>query len=124
LFYIRSKTEAVSALTAEDGDEIVDQEQFGPILPVIRYSDVDEVVARANASPYGLGASVWSGDVDRALTVANRIESGSVWVNQHIAIGPHVPMAGVKSSGLGVEQAEEGLAEYTQLSVISVARGG
>lgn len=107
-----------------DGDQIVDEEQFGPILPVIRFSDVDDVVARANASPYGLGASVWSRDVDRALAVAERIESGSVWVNQHVAIGPHIPMAGVKSSGLGVEQAEEGLAEYTQLSVINVARGG
>ena len=107
-----------------DGDEIVDQEQFGPILPVISYSDIDDVVARANASPYGLGASVWSRDVERAITVANRIESGSVWVNQHVAIGPHIPMAGVKSSGLGVEQSEEGLAEYTQLSVINVARGG
>ena len=107
-----------------DGDRIVDDEQFGPILPVIRFSDVDDVVARANASPYGLGASVWSRDVGRALAVAERIESGSVWVNQHVAIGPHIPMAGVKSSGLGVEQAEEGLAEYTQLSVINVARGG
>ena len=107
-----------------DGHEIVDEEQFGPILPVIRYSDIDDVVARANASPYGLGASVWSRDVDSAVSVANRIESGSVWVNQHVAIGPHIPMAGVKSSGLGVEQAEEGLAEYTQLTVINVARGG
>lgn len=107
-----------------DGDQIVDEEQFGPILPVIRFSDIDDVVARANASPYGLGASVWSSDVDRAVTVASRIESGSVWVNQHVAIGPHIPMAGVKSSGLGVEQSEEGLAEYTQLSVINVARGG
>ena len=107
-----------------DGDQIVDEEQFGPILPVIRFSDIDDVVARANASPYGLGASVWSRDVDRALAVAERIESGSVWVNQHVAIGPHIPMAGVKSSGLGVEQAEEGLAEYTQFSVINVARGG
>ncbi len=107
-----------------DGDQIVDEEQFGPILPVIRFSDVDDVVARANASPYGLGASVWSRDVERALTVASQIESGSVWVNQHVAIGPHIPMAGVKSSGLGVEQSEEGLAEYTQLSVINVARGG
>lgn len=107
-----------------DGDQIVDEEQFGPILPVIRYSDIDDVVARANASPYGLGASVWSRDLDRAVSVANRIESGSVWVNQHVAIGPHIPMAGVKSSGLGVEQSEEGLAEYTQISVINVARAG
>lgn len=106
-----------------DGDQIVDDEQFGPILPVIRYSDIDDVITRANASPFGLGASVWSSDIDRATEIANRIESGSVWVNQHIAIGPHIPMAGVKTSGLGVEQAEEGLAEYTQLSVINIARG-
>jgi acyl-CoA reductase-like NAD-dependent aldehyde dehydrogenase len=107
-----------------DGDEIVDVEQFGPILPVIRFTDTDDVIARANASPYGLGASVWSADIDRAAAIAERIESGSVWVNQHLAIGPHVPMAGVKQSGLGVEQSLEGLAEYTQISVINVARAG
>jgi acyl-CoA reductase-like NAD-dependent aldehyde dehydrogenase len=105
-----------------DGDQIVDEEQFGPILPVVRYSDVDDVIARANASPYGLGASVWSSNVDRATAIASRIDSGSVWVNQHIAIGPHIPMAGSKSSGIGVEQAEEGLAEYSQISVINIAR--
>ena len=58
----------------------------------------------------------------RAADIAARIESGQVWVNQHIAIGPHIPMAGFKNSGLGVEQAEEGLAEYTQLQVINIKR--
>jgi acyl-CoA reductase-like NAD-dependent aldehyde dehydrogenase len=105
-----------------DGQQIVDEEQFGPILPVIRFDTVDDVIARANASDYGLGGSVWSADVARATDVAGRIESGQVWVNQHIAIGPHIPMAGFKSSGLGVEQSVEGLAEYTQLQVINVAR--
>ncbi|WP_206243677.1 aldehyde dehydrogenase family protein [Novosphingobium terrae] len=105
-----------------DGDQIVDEEQFGPVLPVIPFSDVEEVIARANASDYGLGGSVWSSDVEKAADIAARIESGQVWVNQHIAIGPHIPMAGFKNSGLGVEQASEGLAEYTQLQVINVKR--
>lgn len=105
-----------------DGDQIVDEEQFGPILPVVPFRDVEDVIARANASEYGLGGSVWSSDVGKATAIANRIESGQVWVNQHVAIGPHIPMAGFKSSGLGVEQSVEGLSEYTQLQVINVAR--
>lgn len=105
-----------------DGMKIVDEEQFGPILPLVKFDDVEDVIARANASDYGLGGSVWSSDVAKAADIAGRIESGQVWVNQHIAIGPHIPMAGFKQSGLGVEQAEEGLAEYTQMQVINVKR--
>ena len=105
-----------------DGNSIVDEEQFGPILPVIPFSDVDDVVARANNSEYGLGGSVWSRDEERGLEIADRIESGSVWVNQHINIGPHIPMAGFKGSGVGVEQSVEGLEEYTQPQVVNVAR--
>lgn len=105
-----------------DGDRIVDEEQFGPILPLIRFDDVEDVIARANASEYGLGGSVWSKDLERAAAIAARIESGQVWVNQHIAIGPHIPMAGFKSSGLGVEQSVEGLAEYTQTQVVNIKR--
>ena len=105
-----------------DGHKIVDEEQFGPILPLIRFDDVEDVIARANASEYGLGGSVWAADTNRATDIAGRIESGQVWVNQHIAIGPHIPMAGFKGSGLGVEQSVEGLSEYTQLQVINIAR--
>ena len=105
-----------------DGDRIVDEEQFGPILPVIRFDDVEDVIARANASEYGLGGSVWSKDIARAADVASRIDSGQVWVNQHVAIGPHIPMAGFKNSGLGVEQSVEGLSEYTQLQVINIRK--
>lgn len=100
----------------------MDEEQFGPILPVIRFFDINDVIARANASETGLGGSVWSRDVNLAAAIAGRIDSGQVWVNQHIAIGPHIPMAGFKGSGLGVEQSVEGLAEYTQLQVINIAR--
>ena len=105
-----------------DGMRIVDEEQFGPILPLVKFDDVDDVIARANASDYGLGGSVWSADVDRAADIAARIESGQVWVNQHLAIGPHIPMAGFKQSGLGVEQGEEGLAEYAQVQVVNIKR--
>ena len=105
-----------------DGNSIVDEEQFGPILPVIPFSDVDDVVARANNTEYGLGGSVWSQNEKRGLEIADRIESGSVWVNQHLNIGPHIPMAGFKGSGVGVEQSVEGLEEYTQAQVVNVAR--
>lgn len=105
-----------------DGDDIVDLEQFGPILPVIKYVDTEDVIKRANNSDYGLGASVWSKDVTAATKVAERIQSGSVWVNQHINIGPHIPMAGFKSSGIGVEQSAEGLEEYTQVQVLNIAK--
>ena len=106
----------------KDGDKIVDEEQFGPILPVISFGDIEDVIARANNSDYGLGGSVHSANVEAATEIAGRIESGSVWVNQQLNIGPHIPMAGFKGSGLGVEQSTEGLAEYTQMQVINVAR--
>lgn len=106
----------------KEGDRIVDEEQFGPILPLIRFSDVNDVIERANASDYGLGASVWSSDLTRASAIANQIESGTVWINQHINIGPHVPMAGYKQSGIGVEQSQEGLEEFTQMKVVHVAK--
>lgn len=105
-----------------DGNSIVDEEQFGPILPVIPFSDVDDVINRANNTEYGLGGSVWSQNEERGLEIADRIESGSVWVNQHLNIGPHIPMAGFKGSGVGVEQSVEGLEEYTQAQVVNVAR--
>ncbi|MFK9743649.1 aldehyde dehydrogenase family protein, partial [Escherichia coli] len=65
-----------------DGHTIVDEEQFGPILPVIAFSDVDDVVRCVNSSEYGLGGSIWSKDVERAAAIAERIESGQMWVNQ------------------------------------------
>ncbi|MEM9288241.1 MAG: aldehyde dehydrogenase family protein [Pseudomonadota bacterium] len=105
-----------------DGDELVDQEQFGPVLPVIKFDDIEDVIARANNSPYGLGGSVWSADEDKAIDIAGRIESGTVWVNQHVAISPVAPMAGAKQSGIGVEQDQEGLNEYSQIQLVNVAR--
>lgn len=102
----------------KNGDPLVDEEQFGPALPVISYSDVDAAIAAANDSPNGLGGSVWSSDPEAAKAVALQLECGSVWINKHGAIQPNAPFGGVKSSGLGVEFAEEGLAEYTDIQTV------
>jgi acyl-CoA reductase-like NAD-dependent aldehyde dehydrogenase len=105
-----------------DGTKLVDEEQFGPILPVIRFTDAEAAVERANASPWGLGGSVWSKDRDRAYALACEMESGTVWINKHLDFGPNIPFGGTKQSGIGVEFAEEGLHEFTQLQVVNEAR--
>ena len=105
-----------------EGTRLVDEEQFGPVLPVIKYSDPEDALARANASPYGLGGSVWSSDPDRAMGYAERMDVGTVWINKHSELAPHIPFGGAKQSGIGVEMGEESLAEFTQLQVINAAR--
>ncbi len=106
----------------EDGAAVVDEEPFGPILPIVRYSDLDDVIERANNSDYGLGGSVWSSNLDRAREVAGRMDSGTVWINQHCAFGPHIPFAPAKESGLGVEWGEEGFHEFTAMKVINISK--
>ncbi|TWD50732.1 acyl-CoA reductase-like NAD-dependent aldehyde dehydrogenase [Agrobacterium vitis] len=101
-----------------NGSRLVDEEQFGPVLPIIKYDDLDEVIALANDNPNGLGGSVWSRDLDKAAEVASRMECGSVWINKHGAIQPNAPFGGTKTSGYGVEFAMEGLKEFTDIQVI------
>jgi acyl-CoA reductase-like NAD-dependent aldehyde dehydrogenase len=102
------------------GCRLVDEEQFGPALPIIRYHDLEDAIAKANDSPFGLGGSVWSRDVEAAKKVAARLETGSVWINKHGAIQPNAPFGGVKQSGVGVEFAEEGLKEFTTVQTMFV----
>jgi acyl-CoA reductase-like NAD-dependent aldehyde dehydrogenase len=97
---------------------LIVEEQFGPALPIIRFTDVDEAVAAANDSENGLGGSVWSKDVEKAKAIALQMECGSVWINKHGAIQPNAPFGGVKRSGLGVEFGQEGLYENTEIQVI------
>ena len=106
----------------EDGTKLVDEEQFGPVLPLIRFKDAEDALARANASPWGLGGSIWSEDREKARDLAGRMDSGTVWINKHLDLAPHVPFGGAKQSGVGVEFAEEGLHEYTQAHVINEAK--
>jgi acyl-CoA reductase-like NAD-dependent aldehyde dehydrogenase len=102
-----------------DDAPLVREEQFGPVLPVLRYSDIDDVIARANDSEYGLGGSVWGRDVARATEIARRIDTGTVWVNQYLAIDANIPFRGAKQSGIGGELGEAGLHEYTQPHIIN-----
>ncbi len=105
-----------------DGTRLVDEEQFGPVLPVIKYSDPEDAIARANASPYGLGGSIWSSDKGRAYDLATKLDSGSVWINKHAELAPNIPFGGARLSGVGSELGEEGLAEFTQLKIINIAK--
>mgnify|MGYP001455805864 CR=1 FL=1 len=105
-----------------EGAKLVDEEQFGPVMPVIKYSDPADAVRRANASIYGLGGSIWSKDAERAWSLAEEMESGSVWVNKHADLQPHLPFGGAKFSGVGSELGEEGLKEFTQVQVLNMAR--
>lgn len=105
-----------------DGASLVDEEQFGPVLPVIRYRDIDDAIAQANRVDVGLGASVWGTDIEQARAVASRIEAGTVWINQHGAIHPMVPFGGVKGSGWGLEFGIDGLKAVTQPQVISLKK--
>jgi len=105
-----------------DGARLVDEEQFGPVLPVIKFSDPLDAVARANASPYGLGGSIWSGDLDKAYALAEEMDSGTVWINKHAELDPSIPFGGARQSGLGTELGQEGLEEFTQLKMINIAK--
>lgn len=101
------------------GHEIIDGEQFGPVLPLVSYTDLDSVISEVNSSKYGLGGSVWSSDPNRALAVGRRLRVGTVYINGHaINHGPHVPFGGARWSGIGVENGIAGLEEYTQRQII------
>ncbi|MEP6869074.1 MAG: aldehyde dehydrogenase family protein [Novosphingobium sp.] len=102
-----------------DDARIVAEEQFGPVLPVLSYSDLDDVIQRANATTYGLAATVWGRDMKRATDVAQRIDAGTVWINKHMDMPFDVPVRGAKQSGFGVEFGLEGLKEFTQAQIVN-----
>ncbi|WP_246624580.1 aldehyde dehydrogenase family protein [Oceanobacter mangrovi] len=104
--------------TSSATDPLIHQEQFGPALPIIRYSDIDEVIRQANDNPNGLGGSVWTNDVEQFRAIASQLECGSVWRNKHGAIQPNAPFGGVKCSGVGVEFGQEGLLANTNIQVV------
>jgi acyl-CoA reductase-like NAD-dependent aldehyde dehydrogenase len=108
----------------EAGARLVDEEQFGTALPIIRYSDVEEAIVQANGLDVGLGASVWASDPEAARKVADRIEAGTVYINQHGQIAPHVPFGGIKGSGIGVEFGQEGLEANTDIKIYNMAKTG
>lgn len=102
-----------------DDAPLVREEQFGPVLPVMKYDDLDDLIDRVNGTDYGLGGTVWGRDLDRASAVARRVTTGTVWVNQLMAIDPRIPFRGLRQSGMGTEMGQEGLEEYTQAQIVN-----
>ncbi|MFT0862636.1 aldehyde dehydrogenase family protein [Ancylobacter sp. G4_0304] len=102
-----------------DRARLVREEQFGPVLPVQLYDDLDDAIARANDSDYGLGGTIWTGDVRRGIAIARRMETGTIWVNQHMSLPFDVPFGGAKQSGIGLQNGIEGMEDMTQLRVLN-----
>ena len=101
---------------------VVQEEAFGPILPMLKFKDVGDVIERANDSDYGLAGAVWSKDTDKAMDIARQMETGNVWINQNLMLLPGVPFGGHKQSGFGVENGMEGLLEYMAPQSVYLAR--
>jgi acyl-CoA reductase-like NAD-dependent aldehyde dehydrogenase len=111
-------------ILSEVGDDvaIVAEEQFGPVLPILPYRTLDDAVARANATSFGLGASVWSSNVERAREVAQEVEAGTVWINQHVALSALAPFGGSKHSGIGEAGGRWGVESFMQKYVVNTRR--
>jgi acyl-CoA reductase-like NAD-dependent aldehyde dehydrogenase len=105
-----------------ENSRLVREEQFGPMVPILKFTDVEDAIKRANDTRYGLSGSVWSRDPERAAAIAARLEVGTAWVNQHRATAANVPFGGAKESGMGRVYAEMGLKAYMEPRVISVLK--
>jgi acyl-CoA reductase-like NAD-dependent aldehyde dehydrogenase len=106
---------------AEDS-RLVREEQFGPIVPILKFTDLDDALRRANDTRYGLSGSVWTSDPSRGAEIAAKLEVGTAWVNQHRATSAFVPFGGAKESGLGRQYSSLGLKAYMEPEVVSVAK--
>src|SRR5262249_31355646 len=106
----------------DEQSRIVREEQFGPIVPVLKFTDAEDALRRANDTRYGLSGSVWSRDPERAAAIAARLEVGTAWVNQHRTTAANVPFGGAKESGIGRVYSELGLKSYMEPRVISVLK--
>ena len=101
---------------------IVAEEQFGPVMPLMKFSTDEEVITRANNSEYGLAGAVWTKDTDRGVKIAEQLETGTVWINEFLHLSPFAPFGGHKQSGFGAEYGKEGLLEFTYPQVITVKK--
>lgn len=101
---------------------IVAEEQFGPVMPLMKFSTEKEAIARANDSEYGLAGAVWTADPDKGVEIAEQLETGTVWVNEFLHLSPFAPFGGHKQSGFGAEYGKEGLLEFTYPQVITVKK--
>ena len=101
---------------------IVAEEQFGPVMPLMKFASEEEVIPRANNSEYGLAGAVWTGNPEKGVAIAEQLETGTVWVNEYLHLSPFAPFGGHKQSGFGAEYGKEGLKEFTYAQVITVKK--
>lgn len=104
-----------------EDSRIVQEEQFGPILPLLRFTDIEDAIAKANDTDMGLAGTVWSADTDAAMRIAERLDTGNVWINEGLALSPFAAFGGRKQSGMGIENGIEGLMAYTEPKTFLVA---
>jgi acyl-CoA reductase-like NAD-dependent aldehyde dehydrogenase len=105
-----------------DDARVVTEEAFGPVLPLLKFNDIDDVVRRANDTEYGLAGAVWSADIEQATAIAHRLDTGTVWINQNLQSTPFTPLAGAKQSGFGQENGLPGLLEFTRPKAIYIPK--
>jgi acyl-CoA reductase-like NAD-dependent aldehyde dehydrogenase len=105
-----------------DDSRLVREEQFGPVVPILKFNDLEDALRRANDTRYGLSGSVWTSDVNRGAAIAAKLEVGTAWVNQHRATSAFVPFGGAKESGYGRQYSVLGLKSYMEPEVVSVAK--
>jgi len=103
-----------------DDHQIAREEIFGPVMQILKFKSIDEVIERANDTDYGLAASVFTNDLDKALVVSNGLRAGSVWVNTYDNFDPVAPFGGFKQSGLGREKSEYSLDSYTETKCVTI----
>jgi aldehyde dehydrogenase (NAD+) len=103
-----------------DDMKIAEEEIFGPVMSIIKFNDIEEVIERANRTSYGLAAAVWTRDIGKAHAIANNVRAGTVWVNCYDVFEPGAPFGGFKQSGIGRELGEYGLQQYTEIKTVTV----
>jgi aldehyde dehydrogenase (NAD+) len=104
----------------KDNMKIAEEEIFGPVMSIIKFKSMDEVIARANQTIYGLAAAVWTRDIGKAHAIANNVRAGTVWVNCYDVFDAAAPFGGFKQSGIGRELGEYGLQQYTEVKTVTV----
>jgi succinate-semialdehyde dehydrogenase/glutarate-semialdehyde dehydrogenase len=97
---------------------LLKEEVFGPVLPVVQVKDLDEAIEEANDTCYGLGASIWTKNIDRAHTGCEQLNAGIIWLNQHLKVAPEAPFGGTRQSGIGRENGPDSLSEYLDLKTV------